>query len=243
MQNATERYFCCSKESPEQINLREKVEGFVLTENKTIKVLAINGSPKSNGNTAHSLQIIADTLEVQGIQTEMLHIGNQSIRGCTACGECSGKMVCTMCDDIVDEAIEKMLNADGIILGSPVYFSGVAGTMKSFLDRAFYVATRDRNLKGKVGAAVVAVRRSGGSSALDSLQHYIVYSEMTLVGSSYWPIVHGWKPGEMQEDVEAVDTLKMLAQNMAWVLRQREATKISFSYPEMEKRRRMGFIH
>lgn len=213
-----------------------------MPENNTIKVLAINGSPKSNGNTAHSLKIISDVLQEQKIQTEIIHIGNQSIRGCSACGGCIGKTICTLCDDVVNEAIEKMLAADGIILGSPVYFSGVAGTMKCFLDRAFYVATRERSLRGKVGAAVVAARRSGGSSALDSLQHYIVYSEMTLVGSSYWPIAHGWKPGEVQEDVEAVDTLKMLAQNMAWILKQREATKADIPYPQMEKRRRMGFI-
>ena len=206
-----------------------------------MKVIAINGSPRKNGNTAASLALMKSVFDKYGIETEIIDIGGKAIRGCMSCYNCVEKGHCVF-DDGVNEVIDKMRSADGIILGSPVYFSGVAGTMKSFLDRAFFVGTREREFKGKVGAALVSARRSGGSSALDSLIHYIVYSEMVMVGSSYWPIVHGWDEGEMNNDIEGVDTIKMLAENMAWVLKQRESTAGQLPYPDMEKRRKLNFI-
>lgn len=207
-----------------------------------MKVVAINGSPRKHGNTASSLALMKSVFDKYGIDTEIIDVGRDVIRGCIACQSCVGKGACAFNDDCVNSVVDKMREADGIILGSPVYFSGVAGTMKSFLDRAFYVATREREFKGKVGAALVSARRSGGSSTLDSLIHYIVYSEMTLVGSSYWPIIHGWDEGEAVQDTEGVDTIKMLAENMAWVLMQRSSTSKQLPYPDMDTRRKLNFI-
>ena len=207
-----------------------------------MKVVAINGSPRVNGNTAAAFSVMKSVFDSHGIEIEIINVGSNVIRGCIGCESCVGKGKCVFNNDIVNAAIDKMRAADGIILGSPVYFSGVAGTMKSFLDRAFFVATREREFKGKVGAALVSARRSGGSAALDCLNHYIVYSEMTLVGSSYWPIIHGWGAGEAVKDTEGMDTVKMLAENMAWVLMQRDAMKDNLPYPDMEKRRKLNFI-
>lgn len=187
-----------------------------------MKVIAFNGSPRKDGNTSHALTVVGEALKEEGIEFELIHVGNKAIRGCTACMGCAKNQNerCVIGDDEVNDWIQKMKEADGILLGSPVYFSGIAGTMKSFLDRAFFVASVNNSmLRHKVGATVVAVRRSGGVSTFDSLNHYITYSEMLVPSTNYWNVTHGLKPGEAEKDEEGNQIMRVLGKNMAWLLK------------------------
>ncbi|MDD3344065.1 MAG: flavodoxin family protein [Sulfurospirillaceae bacterium] len=194
-----------------------------------MKVVAINGSPKHNGNTAQLIDTIAQELSKENIETEILHIGNKTIRGCFGCGACAKNQDerCVAKDDeYVNECIQKMKEADGILIGTPVHFAGIAGTMKSFLDRAFYVSGTNGGLfRGKVGASIVAVRRSGGVGTFDAMNHYLNYAEMVMPTSNYWSVVHGRMPGEVQEDLEGMQTARVLGKNMAWALKMVENAK------------------
>jgi len=191
-----------------------------------MKVIAINGSPRPDGNCARALSIIGERLAKESIGLEVVQVGGEAIRGCIACGSCAKTGKCAFGDDLVNATVERMAAADGIILASPVYYSGVAGTMKCFCDRAFYVAGAAGGLfRHKVCAALVAVRRSGGSSTLDCLNHYLTYSEMIVATSRYWNIVHGRAKGEMDKDAEGVQIVETLGDNLAWVLKMREASK------------------
>ncbi len=186
-----------------------------------LKVVGFNGSSRKKGNTACSMNTVFVELEKAGIETEMIHVGKEKIQGCIACHGCVKKQneACSMEDDPVNEWIQKMKAADGILLGSPVHFSGVAGTMKSFLDRAFFVSSVNGGLfRHKVGAAVAAVRRSGGISTVDTLNHYISYSEMIMPSSNYWNVAHGLAPGEMEQDAEGKQIMEILGRNMAWIM-------------------------
>ncbi len=199
-----------------------------------MKVVAINGSPHKKGNTYHALMGVSKQLEENGIDFEIIHIGNKLVRGCLACGGCAKNKdeQCTITTDPLNEWVQQMKEADGIILASPVYYAGIPGTMKSFLDRAFYVSGSNGNLfRSKVGAAVVAVRRTGGSSTFDSLNHYLNYSEMILATSNYWNITHGTAPGEVLQDAEGMQIMEVLGRNMAWLLKMREQTKDSVPAP------------
>lgn len=210
-----------------------------------MKVIAINGSPKKEGNTFNALNIVGNEISSAGIDFEILHIGNKMIHGCIACGKCAinQDQKCTIITDELNEWIQIIKDADGIILGSPVYYSGIAGTMKCFLDRLFYVSTSNGNLfRHKVGAAVVAVRRSGGSSTIDSLNHYLSYSEMILATSNYWNIIHGRTPGEVNHDTEGVQIMRLLGKNMAWLLKMKEATTNLIEVPIKEKKEITNFI-
>ncbi len=192
-----------------------------------MKVTAFNGSPRPEGNTYTALRLVADQLEAAGIEVEIIQVGNKLIRGCLACGTCAKNRDerCTINDE-VNGWIQKMKESDGILLGSPTYFSAIAGTMKSFLDRAFYVAGVNGSLfRHKVGAAVVAVRRSGGLPVFTQLNNYLTYSEMLLPGSNYWNVIHGTRPGDAVHDPEGVQIMEVLGKNMAMLLRQREGTK------------------
>lgn len=187
-----------------------------------MKVVGFNGSPRKNGNTACSLKTVFSELEKAGIETEMIHVGKEKIQGCIACNGCVKKQnqACSMEDDPVNEWIQKIKEADGILLGAPVHFAGVAGTMKAFLDRAFFVATVNGGLfRHKVGAAVAAVRRSGGISTVDTLNHFINYSEMVMPSSNYWNVAYGLKPGEMEQDSEGKQIMEILGRNMAWLMK------------------------
>jgi len=210
-----------------------------------MKVVAINGSPHKEGNTYHALKLVGSKLEENGIDFEIIHVGHKAVRGCTGCGTCF-KMrneKCVFTSDPVNDWIQTMKDADGIIISSPVYYSGVAGTMKSFLDRVFYVSLSNGNFfRHKVGAAVVAVRRSGGSSTLDSLNHYLAYSEMMLATSSYWSIIHGTSPGEALQDAEGVQIMEVLGENMAWQLKMRELTKDTIPAPAKLRKVMTNFI-
>lgn len=210
-----------------------------------MKVVAFNGSPRKKGNTSHSINTVCEELEAAGIETEVIQAGNKKIRGCVACYSCVKNMdeKCVMDDDPVNEWIQKMKDADGIILGSPVYFSGVAGTMKSFLDRAFFVSSVNNSLlRHKVGASVVAVRRSGGLPTMNTLNHYITYSQMIMPCSNYWNVAHGTNPGEVEQDAEGKQIMQVLGQNMAWVLKLIEHGKDAVPAPEQPQKVMTNFI-
>ena len=207
-----------------------------------LKVIACNGSPNVNGNTAYALKVVSSVLENHGIETEILQVGSALISPCSGCRACAKTGMCAITGDDLNLWIRKLEDADGIILGSPVYFAGIASPMKCFLDRAFYILSRGRKLRGKIGAAVVAVRRSGGSAAYDNLMRYLSYSEMLIATGSYWTIIHGRDPGEAREDIEGNDSLTILAENMVWALRIREEALPVHPCPDTPRRRIMSFI-
>jgi len=210
-----------------------------------MKVVAINGSPNKEGNTYHALKMVGSKLEENGIDFEIIHIGNKAIRGCIACGKCrvNKDEKCSITTDPLNEWIQTMKTADGIILGSPVHYAGIPGTMKSFLDRSFYVAGSNGGLfRHKVGAAIVAVRRTGGSVTFDSLNHFLTYSEMILATSNYWNIIHGRAPGEVVQDLEGVQIMEVLGSNMAWLLKMREQTKDTLPAPDQVQKVMTSFI-
>lgn len=210
-----------------------------------MKVVAFNGSPKKEGNTYHAIKMVADELEKQGIDVEIVHVGNKNIRGCLACNACAKNKdeKCIIQDDEVNEWIQKMKEADGIILGSPVFYSAIAGTMKSFLDRAFYVAGSSGGLlRHKVGASVVAVRRSGGIPTFNQLNNYIHYSEMLMPGSNYWNVIHGTAPGEAVQDEEGKQIMQVLGKNMAWLMKLVENGKGTVKEPQKESKVFTNFI-
>jgi multimeric flavodoxin WrbA len=210
-----------------------------------MKVIAINGSPKKEGNTWHALKMVGDELLASGIEFEILHVGHKLIHGCTACGKCAENRdeKCSLGADGLNQWIQIVKAADGIILGSPVHYSGVGGTMKSFLDRLFYVSGANGNLlRHKVAAAVVAVRRSGGSATLDCLYHFLTYAETIVATSNYWNIIHGRTPNEVSQDGEGVQIMRVLGKNMAWLLKMKEATSGSIQPPIAEKKVVTNFI-
>lgn len=209
-----------------------------------MKVLAINGSPKPNGNTAAALKMVLGELQREGLETKLVTIGQKAVRGCLACGWCAAQQQrrCVI-DDTVNEVLPDMIEADVLLLGSPVYYSGINGTMKSFLDRAFYVAAANGHLfRHKIGAGVVAVRRSGGSASFDQLNKYFQISEMLIVGSCYWNIIHGLVPGEAEQDAEGVSIMKTLGQNIAWLAKSLELARGTITHPERGERARTNFI-
>ncbi len=210
-----------------------------------MKVIAFNGSPKAGGNTVLSLNMVAESLRKEGIEVEIVHVGNQSVRGCMACGSCYKNQdeQCAIKNDLVNECVQKIKEADGILIGSPVYFSGVNGTMKSFLDRLFYVCSANGGmLRHKVGASVVSVRRSGGVSTFDELNHYLLFAEMVMPTSNYWNVIHGAAPGEAAEDKEGVNILTVLGENMAWLMKLIEAGKGVVAEPTKKDKVMMNFI-
>ncbi len=211
-----------------------------------MKVVAFNGSPNKEGNTYHAIKMVMNELEKEGIETEIIHVGNKAIRGCTACYQCAKNKdeKCVLPGDDVNEWIQKMKGADGIILGSPVHYASMGGTMKSFLDRAFFVAGNNGGmLRHKVGASVVAVRRTGGIPTFNQLNNYINYSEMLVPTSNYWNVIHGTSPGEVLQDKEGVQIMRVLGKNMAWLMKLVENGKANIKAPEIEKKILMNFIH
>ncbi|MFA6508630.1 MAG: flavodoxin family protein [Treponemataceae bacterium] len=210
-----------------------------------MKVAAFNGSPNKEGNTFHALRMVTAELESQGIETEIVHVGGQSVKGCIACGACRRNKdeKCVLTGDGVNGWIQIMKGADGILLGSPVHYSGISATMKSFLDRAFYVSGSNENLfRHKVGAGVIAVRRSGGMPSFQQLNNYLLYSEMLIPTSNYWNVIHGRAPGEAAQDAEGVQIMRVLGLNMAWSMKLVAAGKGVVSEPEREDKIMMNFI-
>lgn len=210
-----------------------------------MKVVAFNGSPNKKGNTYNSIETVAAELEKEGIEIEIIHVGNKLVRGCLACGGCSRNQNerCVIETDNVNEWIQKMKEADGIILGSPVYYSAIAGTMKSFLDRAFFVATSNGGMfRHKIGASVVAVRRSGGIPVFDQLNNYINYSEMIMPTSNYWNVAYGTEPGEVTQDEEGMQIMRILGKNMSWMMKVVEAGKSQVKENKKEEKVFTNFI-
>ncbi len=209
-----------------------------------MKVVAFNGSPRKNGNTYHAIKIVAEQLKNAKIDVEIIHVGIKPIRGCIACYKCAeNKNERCAIEDDVNKWIQKIKKADGVILGSPVYFSGIAGTFKCFLDRAFLVASVNGGLfRQKVGAAVVADRRSGGVSTFDQLLHYLHYAEMFVPSSNYWNVIFGLKPGEALMDEEGIQIMRILGKNMAWLLKLVENGQDSIPKPERENKIFTNFI-
>jgi multimeric flavodoxin WrbA len=186
-----------------------------------MKVVAFNGSPRAEGNTYHAIRMVAEELNKEGIDVEIIQVGNNGIHGCTGCGSCAKNQDerCVI-DDEVNGLIQRMKAADGIILGSPVYFSSIAGGMKCFLDRAFYVSSSNGGLfRHKVGVAVVGVRRAGGIPTFNQLNNYLNYSEILIPTSNYWNVAYGRLPGEVSQDEEGKQILRILGRNMAWLMK------------------------
>lgn len=210
-----------------------------------MKVVAINGSPRKHGNTWQALEAVCKVLRQEGIETEIIHVGNKSIHGCIACNKCvenkNGR--CIINNDEVNEWVQVLRDADGILLGSPVYYAGIAGTMKCFLDRVFYVALANGGwFTNKIGASVVALRRGGATATFDSLNHFLNMSQMIIPTSSYWNMVHGAAIGESLQDKEGMQVMENLGKNMIWLLKMKEYTKGKVPVPEYDKTIRTNFI-
>ncbi len=187
-----------------------------------MKVVAFNGSARKDGNTASMIRVVLARLEEEGISTELVQLAGQEVRGCIACYQCKERKNrrCAVEDDIVNSCIEKMLDAQGIILGSPTYFANVSAEMKALIDRAGMVARVNGDmLRRKVGAAVVAARRGGAIHVFNSLNHFFFIGQMIVPGSSYWNMGFGLQKGDVEEDKEAMETMDVLGRNMAWLLK------------------------
>ncbi|MEA3368053.1 MAG: flavodoxin family protein [Planctomycetota bacterium] len=187
-----------------------------------MNVIAVNGSPRPDGNTARLLRTVCDVLEAEGITTETFQLGGQVVRGCNACYQCVERKdgLCVLPDDAVTACLEKMKAADGMLLGSPTYFSDVTAEMKALIDRAGLVARVNGDLfRRKVGAAVVAVRRGGAVHAFDTLNHFFLIGGMIVPGSIYWNFGIGRDKGEVEADEEGIRTMTALGENMAWVMK------------------------
>ena len=189
-----------------------------------MKVIAFNGSPRKDGNTSRLIRASLAELEVEGIETETVHLKGP-IRGCIACYKCFEKKngKCAMDKDIVNSCIEKMAGADGIILGSPTYFSDITPELKALVDRSGFVSKANGDMfKRKVGAAVVAVRRCGAVHAFDSINHFFLIGQMIIPGSNYWNVGIGLEEGDVETDREGMETMRVLGRNMAWLLKKIE---------------------
>jgi multimeric flavodoxin WrbA len=187
-----------------------------------MKVVALNSSARKDGNTAILLNLVLDELKKEGIETELIQMAGQSIAGCRACYKCFEKKDrrCVVKNDILNDILAKMEGADGILLGSPTYFSDVSAGMRAFIERCGFVArANDYMFKRKVGASVVAVRRAGAIPAFNSLNLFLHYMQMVMPGSSYWSIGIGRDPGDVLKDEEGIQTMKTLGENMAWLLK------------------------
>jgi len=186
-----------------------------------MKVVAFNGSPRKEGNTCHCIRIVLEELEKEGIETGIIQLGGADIKGCRACFKCFEKKDrrCIQ-DDALNSFVEKMTEAEGIIIGSPTYFANVSTEVKALIDRAGLVSRANGNLfRRKVGAAVVAVRRAGGTDVYSSINYFFGIGHMIIPGSSYWNLGFGRNPGEVMKDEEGIATFRDLGQNMAWLLK------------------------
>lgn len=204
-----------------------------------MKVLLINGSPKANGNTALALDEMVKVFAENGIETEIVQVGSQTIRGCAGCLACYKGGKCVF-DDLVNEVAPKLEAADGMVIASPVYYASANGTLISFLDRLFYSTGFDKTMK--VGASVAVARRGGCSATFDQLNKYFTIAGMPVASSQYWNSVHGAAPGEAAQDAEGLQTMRTLARNMTFLLKSIALGKEAFGVPEKEEWQRTNFI-
>lgn len=205
-----------------------------------MKVLLINGSPHTVGNTATVLEEMKHIFEAEGVETVTLQVGKEAIRGCIGCRSCLKTGKCAF-DDLVNETVPLLAACDGVVVGSPVYYAGPNGTLTAFLDRLFYSSgTIDKRMK--VGASVVVARRGGLSSAMDQLNKYFSISGMPIASSQYWNDVHGMRPGEAAEDREGMQTVRALARNMVFLMKSIALGKEAYGLPEKEARIWTNFV-
>lgn len=205
-----------------------------------MKVLLINGSPNKNGCTYTALREVADTLEKNAIETEILYLGKKPISGCIACMQCQTTGKCGI-NDQVNKVLAQLESIDAIVIGSPVYYAGPTGQVTAFLDRLFFCS--GSRMAGKLGASVVSCRRGGASAAFDRLNKYFTISNMPVVSSQYWNQVHGFTPEDVRKDEEGMQTMRTLGQNMAWLLHCIEAGRDKgINLPQYEPRLRTHFI-
>jgi multimeric flavodoxin WrbA len=204
-----------------------------------MKVLMINGSPRSKGNTAIALHEMEKIFAENGVKTENICIGSKAIRGCIACGNCARNGRCVF-DDIVNETAPKFEACDGLVIGSPVYYASANATLVAFLDRLFYSTHFDKTMK--VGASVVAARRGGLSSAFDELNKFFTISGMPVASGQYWNSIHGRGPGEGLQDAEGLQSMRTLARNMIFLMKSIALGKEAYGLPEKEEHQYTNFV-
>ena len=204
-----------------------------------MKVLMVNGSPHPNGNTATALAEMQKVFEAEGVETTLLQVGNKAVRGCVACGSCREKGKCVF-DDAVNEAAPLFEAADGLVIGTPVYYASANATVIAFLDRLFFSAPFDKTMK--VGASVAVARRGGCSATFDELNKYFTISGMPVASSQYWNSVHGLVPGEAEKDEEGLQTMRTLARNMTFLMKSISLGKEKFGLPKQEEKVATNFI-
>ncbi len=206
-----------------------------------MKVLLLNGSPDPAGCTYTALSVIAESLRAEGVSAEIFQIGSEPIVGCCGCGACRGGVGCVHTDDTVNAFTAKAREADGFVFGSPVHYASASGAITAFLDRCFYSASAA--FAYKPGACIASCRRAGSTATLDQLQKYLTISNMPLVSSCYWNMVHGNTPDEVRQDLEGMQIMENLGKNMAWILKCIAAGKEQgIVHPTIEKRARTNFI-
>ena len=196
-----------------------------------MKVLLINGSPRANGCTAAALREMISVFEAEGVETELVHAGNKDIRGCIACGSCMKSGKCVF-DDLVNEVAPKFEKADGLVIGSPVYYASPNGTVLSFMDRLFYSTRFPKHMK--VGAAVVSARRGGNTASFDVLNKYFSISGMPIATATYWNQVHGFTAEDVKKDAEGLQTMRNLARNMTFLMKAIADGREKYGLPEVE---------
>ena len=204
-----------------------------------MKVLMINGSPRKGGNTAIALEEMENIFQTEGVETDLVQVGNRDIRGCTSCYFCKKNGRCVF-NDLVNETAPKFQQADGLVIASPVYFGSANGTLVSFLDRLFYSVPFDKTMK--VGASVAVARRGGLTATYDELNKYFTISGMPVASSQYWNGVHGREAGEAAQDEEGLQTMRVLARNMVFLMKSIALGKERYGMPEKEPFQRTNFI-
>lgn len=204
-----------------------------------MKVVLLNGSPKANGNTALALNEMVKVFEAEGVEAEVIRVGNKPVRGCVACGKCGELGKCVF-DDVVNEIAAKLETADGLVVGSPVYYASANATLIAVLDRLFYSSSCDKTMK--VGASVVCARRGGCSATFDELNKYFTISNMPIASSQYWNSIHGRTPGEAEMDAEGKQTMRVLARNMTFLMKSIALGKEKFGLPAKEDHEWTHFI-
>lgn len=204
-----------------------------------MKILMLNGSPRHNGNTAAALEEMKAVFAAEGLETELVQVGGQAIRGCIACGRCRELGRCVF-DDLVNELAPKFETCDGLVVGSPVYYASANATLVALLTRLFYSTSFDKRMK--VGAAVVAARRGGTSAAFDELNKFFTISGMPVASSQYWNSIHGREAGEARQDAEGLQTMRTLARNMSFLVKSIALGREKYGLPEREMPQRTHFI-
>lgn len=195
------------------------------------KILLLNGSPHQHGCTATALDEMISVFEGEGVETELIQVGSKEIRGCISCSKCSKTGKCVF-DDLVNEVAPKFEAADGLVVGSPVYYGSPNGTILSFMDRLFYSTSFSKHMK--VGASVVSCRRGGNTASFDVLNKYFTISGMPLASSTYWNQVHGFSAEDVKKDLEGLQTMRNLARNMVFMIKAFDDAKEKYGYPEVE---------